>query len=195
VRQRLKTLAEVDELTQLPNRRAVVACLKQQADEARQSGSRLAVAVCDIDHFKRVNDRFGHDVGDEALRCFARVGRQVIRRGDMFGRFGGEEFLLVLPGATPAAAQLLFDRLIGALRATPVPGLPEGEVLSFSMGVAAWRPDVSEDELLRQADEALYRAKAAGRARMEEARPDQPVEKAHPAPSQFSGATPGPRLA
>jgi diguanylate cyclase (GGDEF)-like protein len=113
----------------------------------------------------------------------------------MFGRFGGEEFLLVLPGATPAAAQLLFDRLIGALRATPVPGLPEGEVLSFSMGVAAWRQDVTEDELLREADEALYRAKAAGRARMEEARPDQPVEKAHPAPSQFSGATPGPRLA
>jgi diguanylate cyclase (GGDEF)-like protein len=167
VRQQLKTLAEIDELTQLANRRAVMAYLRQQAEMAARDGSSLSVALCDIDHFKRVNDLFGHDVGDEALRCFARVGRQLVRRGDMLGRFGGEEFLLVLPATTSAQAQLLFDRLLKAVRAARVPGMPEDESLSFSMGVASWRPGVSDDELLREADQALYRAKTGGRARME----------------------------
>lgn len=165
-RLRLRMLAEVDELTGLPNRRALQESLRQDILRAGVRGEPFCLAVCDIDHFKRVNDRFGHDVGDEALRCFAQAGRSALRSGDTFGRYGGEEFLILMRGSTAAAAPA-FERLAGLLRQKPVPGMPDDERLSFSMGVAGWRPGVSEAALIQAADQALYRAKAAGRARVE----------------------------
>jgi diguanylate cyclase (GGDEF)-like protein len=165
-RLRLRMLAEVDELTGLPNRRALQESLRQDVLRAKVRGEPFCLAICDIDHFKRVNDRFGHDVGDEALRCFAQAGRTALRSGDTFGRYGGEEFLILMRGSTAAAAPA-FERLASLLRQTPVPGMPEDERLSFSMGVASWQPETSEAALIQAADQALYRAKAAGRARFE----------------------------
>jgi len=165
-RKRLRMLAEVDELTGLPNRRALQESLRQDLLRAKVRNEPFCLAVCDIDHFKRVNDRFGHDIGDEALRCFAQAGRTALRGGDTFGRFGGEEFLILMRGTVVAAAPA-FERMAGLLRQTRVPGMPEDERLSFSMGVAAWRPGLSEAALIHAADQALYRAKGAGRARFE----------------------------
>jgi diguanylate cyclase (GGDEF)-like protein len=166
-RQRLRTLAEVDELTQLPNRRAILETLRLEIQRASALSVSLSVAICDIDHFKSVNDHFGHDVGDEALRCFAQAGHEALRRGDALGRLGGEEFLIILPTTLPAHASAMFERLCARLRQTPVRGMPPDERLTFSMGVAAWRPGLGADEVLHEADQALYRAKRTGRDRVE----------------------------
>lgn len=164
LRARLKRLAEADELTGLPNRRAVLEILNDAA--ARKRGGR-AIAMLDIDHFKRVNDRFGHATGDAALVTFARACSSVLREGDVMGRLGGEEFLLVLQRARAAEMQPLFDRLRRALQANPVDGMPPDERLTFSMGAVDLPAEVDVEAALRDADEALYRAKAAGRDRME----------------------------
>lgn len=126
---RLKRLAEVDELTGLPNRRAILETLN--AAVAR-SGSCHAIAMLDIDHFKRVNDRWGHAAGDAALIAFAQACNSVLRDGDVMGRLGGEEFLLVLGRAHAVELQPLFDRMRRALQARAVDGLPVEERLSFS---------------------------------------------------------------
>lgn len=164
LRTRLKRLAEEDTLTGLPNRRAILETLKQAAE--RDRGHR-AVAVLDIDHFKRVNDRWGHAAGDAALVTFARTCSSVLRDGDVLGRLGGEEFLLVMQRARVAELQPLFARLRDALQASTVEGLPAEERISFSMGAANLPPRGDVQAVLRAADEALYRAKAAGRDRLE----------------------------
>lgn len=169
LRARLKRLAEADELTGLPNRRAILELLNDAA--ARKRGGR-AIAMLDIDHFKRVNDRFGHATGDAALVTFARACSGVLREGDVMGRLGGEEFLLVLQRARAAEMQPLFDRLRRALQASPVDGMPADERLTFSMGAVDLPAEADIEAALREADEALYRAKAAGRDRMETG-PDQ----------------------
>lgn len=164
LRIRLKRLAEVDELTGLPNRRAILEKLNDF--EARKRGGRT-IAMLDIDHFKRVNDRWGHAAGDAALITFAQACSSALRDGDMIGRFGGEEFLLVLQNTQAIELQPLFDRMRSALQASPVEGLPAAERLSFSMGVVDLPPQCDTEAALRVADEALYRAKASGRDRME----------------------------
>jgi diguanylate cyclase (GGDEF)-like protein len=164
LRMRLKRLAEADELTGLPNRRAILEILNDAA--ARRRGGR-AIAMLDIDHFKRVNDRFGHAAGDAALVTFAKACGSVLREGDVMGRLGGEEFLMVLHRARAAELQPLFDRMRGALQASPVEGMPADERLTFSMGAVDVPAEADLEGALRAADEALYRAKAAGRDRME----------------------------
>jgi diguanylate cyclase (GGDEF)-like protein len=164
LRTRLKRLAEADELTGLPNRRAILEILNDAA--ARRRGGR-AIAMLDIDHFKRVNDRFGHAAGDAALVTFATTCSSVLREGDVMGRLGGEEFLLVLHSARAAELQPLFDRMRGALQARAVEGMPADERLTFSMGAVDVPAEANLEGALRAADEALYRAKAAGRDRME----------------------------
>jgi len=163
-RARLKRLAEVDELTGLPNRRAIMEILNDAS--ARQRGGR-AIAMLDIDHFKRVNDRFGHAAGDAALVTFAQVCSGVLREGDVMGRLGGEEFLLVFHRARAAELQPLFERMRSALRATPIAGMPAEERISFSMGAVDLAAQGNTEAALLAADDALYRAKAGGRDRME----------------------------
>jgi diguanylate cyclase (GGDEF)-like protein len=163
-RVRLKRLAEVDELTGLPNRRAILDILNDAP--AHQRGGR-AIAMLDIDHFKRVNDRHGHAAGDAALVTFAKVCSGLLREGDVMGRLGGEEFLLVFHRARAAELQPLFERMRSALRATPIPGMPVEERISFSMGTVDLAAQTSTEAALAAADEALYRAKSGGRDRME----------------------------
>ena len=165
-RLRLRVLAEVDELTGLSNRRAWQESLREEMRRSQQHGAPFFLAICDIDHFKRVNDRFGHDVGDEALRTFARAGLSALRNDDVFARFGSQEFVILVSGAASAASPA-FGRMAYQLRQTTVPGMPEDEHLTFSMGAAAWQPSMTEAALFQAADQALYRAKQSGRARFE----------------------------
>lgn len=166
VRRRLRELAERDELTGLPNRRTILAHARLCMAAVSGSGDRVALAIFDLDHFKSINDRFGHDAGDQALRLFAAVGGQVLRRQDLIGRVGGEEFLGVFPGADAAQLPAVFKRLHDALLAAPIPGLPPDIRLSFSMGAVVAVNGDDVDELVRRADRALYEAKAQGRGRL-----------------------------
>lgn len=175
---RLKELASRDELTGLHNRRHLMEILEQQQERAQRHAEPFALCIIDLDHFKRVNDTHGHGVGDEALRGFSERIRGHMRRMDIvgrteadstFGRYGGEEFLLLLPYAAGAGALACVERLRTAMRASPVPTSAGALPMSFSAGVAQYRPGESIAELLNRADEALYRAKSAGRDRVESA--------------------------
>jgi diguanylate cyclase (GGDEF)-like protein len=166
LKKRLAELAVRDDLTGMPNRRSIMETARQVNSDRRGSQQPACIAVLDIDHFKAVNDTYGHDVGDAALITFARVCSANLRSQDRLGRFGGEEFLLVLPGACIADLQVVFERLQSGLRAAVVPGMPADARLSFSMGCALLRADDEVEQAIHRADESLYRAKAEGRDRL-----------------------------
>ncbi|HUE77097.1 MAG TPA: GGDEF domain-containing protein [Longimicrobiales bacterium] len=167
---RLEDLALTDSLTGLRNARYFHARLQEEHAESERTGKPLALAVLDLDHFKRVNDQHGHPVGDDVLAAAARAIASVTRLGETEARVGGEEFALLLPGSTGEMARDAAERVrraIGAA-ATVLPGPEERSVrVTASAGVAstAELPDASPEELYRAADEALYRAKAEGRDR------------------------------
>ena len=173
---RLKQLATRDELTGLYNRRHLMDILDQQQERSRRHGEPFALCIIDIDHFKSVNDRFGHSVGDEVLRAFAERVRShlrkmdIIGRGDAdgtFGRYGGEEFLLLLPYAVGSSSMSCMTRLRTAVAAKPFVTSVGELAITFSAGVAQHHADESNTALIDRADEALYRAKSAGRDRIE----------------------------
>ena len=164
--QQLAALATHDALTGIWNRRQIDQDLEAAVKHAHRSGSALSVLLVDVDHFKSVNDRYGHAMGDEVLRAVAACLSAKLRAGDQVARYGGEEFLLLLPGATLAQASVLAERLRVALQGLGV--LPDGgQALTASFGLAVWRAGETADQLVRRADLAMYRAKAAGRNRME----------------------------
>ena len=173
---RLKELASHDELTGLHNRRHLMEMLEKQQDRAKRHNEPFAVGILDLDHFKRINDQHGHGVGDEVLRQFAERMRSQLRRMDVigrgevdstFGRYGGEEFLLLLPYAEIDSAVACIERLRAALHARPFATSVGALPITFSAGVAHHRADESLDAVLKRADDALYRAKDAGRDRVE----------------------------
>lgn len=166
VRARWKQLAEVDDLTRLPNRRSILDHLQRSLDQQRHLAGSVAVGVLDIDHFKQVNDRYGHEVGDSALRTFAAVCERTLRRQDRIGRLGGEEFLAVFQATSDDELRSVFERLRAALRDAPIFGMAAEERLSFSMGVAFAAGADSVHALTLRADKALYEAKSGGRDRM-----------------------------
>lgn len=161
----LEMLAATDTLTGLPNRRSFMSRLTAAAREAHhRAGGAGVVMMLDIDHFKRVNDTWGHAVGDEVLQHFAEVVRQSLRRGDAAGRLGGEEFAVLLPGTGIEDGRALAERLRERIEAQPA-ATSEGDIaVTVSIGVAALgdRPE----QALDQADSALYRAKSSGRNRV-----------------------------
>lgn len=169
---RLESLAVTDQLTGLPNRRALDFFLDAELRRARRSRHPLSIVMVDVDHFKRINDTYGHTAGDAALRQIARQIALGMRRPfDFAGRFGGEEFLAVLPETDAKGARLIAERIrVGIERATI--GLPSGEStrLTVSAGIAQMQPSDDADELVARADEALYAAKRAGRNQVTELR-------------------------
>lgn len=160
----LARAAATDPLTGLANRRAFDAALQRQKDGGGAIGGH--VALFDLDHFKGINDRFGHAVGDAVLQTFARVARASVREGDLVARLGGEEFGIVLANAGRDQAQLVCDRLRAAFAATPTPAGAAPVLVTASAGVAAIRAAVPVADTLEQADAALYEAKRAGRNRL-----------------------------
>jgi diguanylate cyclase (GGDEF)-like protein len=164
---RISELATRDELTGLPNRRAI---LDQLATEtARQARKKLplALALIDLDHFKRINDEHGHAGGDQVLRGFAHRVESELRGGDVMARWGGEEFLLMLPDTSIEAAQQCLERLRERLRASPFDEVAPGLQLTFSAGVTGCLGQGDVDSAIERADQAMYRAKQAGRDRIE----------------------------
>ncbi|OHV07508.1 sensor domain-containing diguanylate cyclase [Kushneria phosphatilytica] len=158
--QRLQLFARTDALTGLPNRRAFDEALERECARTQRTGETLSIIIIDLDYFKRINDRYGHGIGDEVLVKLADVLRSVVRRSDLAARLGGEEFVVLLPETTAAAGTRLAERLRLALHAVTWPGEP----VTASFGVAEYdHESMSPKILLNLADEALYAAKAAGR--------------------------------
>ena len=161
--ERLQDLALKDELTGLHNRRYIMEVLSRQRALAQRSGQQFTLCYCDLDHFKTINDLYGHAVGDVALREFGKCAQTVVRNVDYVARFGGEEFLLILSGADQRTAQRVATRLCARTRRLWVPGTEDGFEMTVSVGIAAYLPGESIDDLLNRADRALYAAKSDGR--------------------------------
>jgi diguanylate cyclase (GGDEF)-like protein len=166
-RAELAHLARHDPLTGLGNRRSLDEDLEVLHARSQRYGRRFALAMCDIDRFKAYNDTHGHQAGDQALRAVAATIAQELRGGDSVYRYGGEEFLLILPEQTPDTAMVAVERVRSAVQrlAIPQPAAGLGGTLTLSAGIAAFDPDEAPtaEQLLQRADAALYRAKAAGR--------------------------------
>ena len=160
--------ALVDGLTGIANRRACEDALTHEIARASRLGTPLSLVVADLDDFKEVNDHHGHVVGDDVLREFASVLRSTLRESDVAGRWGGEEFVLLLPGTEGEGGALLAERVRAALSERSFAGR-DGEHLrvSCSFGVAQYRDGTGERELFAQADRALYEAKRLGKNRVE----------------------------
>jgi two-component system cell cycle response regulator len=161
---RLETLIFEDSLTGLVNRRSIITQLSSQVSAARRHGRPLSAAVVDVDHFKSVNDRCGHDAGDRVLACVAATMRRHLRAEDHLGRLGGEEFLAVLPDVDAEAAAVTAEKLREAVAAKVVEHDGEPLRVTISIGWATWEGEPG-DELMRRADAALYDAKRSGRDR------------------------------
>jgi diguanylate cyclase (GGDEF)-like protein len=155
--EKLAELSVTDELTSLANRRSLSQRLDEEAKRSARTGRAFAVLMVDLDHFKEVNDRHGHQVGDSVLQQCARTLKENVRGTDFVARYGGEEFCVVLPETSLQGAQHVAEKLREAVANLPHP------VPTISVGVAVWQPQVSADELLGQADAALYHAKQHGR--------------------------------
>lgn len=163
-RHRLAELALRDELTGAPNRRAVLAFAREQLGLARRLDLPLSLALIDMDRFKQINDRHGHAVGDRVLVAFVRAVARELRGQDRLGRWGGEEWLLVMPGTRCDEMPGVFHRLRDAMAEQVVPGLPAEHGITFSMGAAERQPALDTVEaLVAEADRHLYLAKAQGR--------------------------------
>jgi len=164
----IKRLAYRDDLTGLPNRVSLSDRMQLELAHAKRNKEQLGVAYVDLDGFKEINDRFGHDAGDALLKAAAERMRSVLRGGDTIARLGGDEFVLLLPGiGGPEIAALVGQKLIAAIEQ---PVLYEGRELlaSASLGIAIYPRDGDEaDMLMRRADKAMYRAKSLGRGNVQ----------------------------
>jgi diguanylate cyclase (GGDEF)-like protein len=163
---RIEELAELDELTGSFNRRCIMRMLDDEIARAHRIKAPCSVALIDLDWFKRVNDAYGHPTGDEVLRTFAITVFANIRNIDKFGRYGGEEFLLLLPDTPSDAAARILDRLRAIIADLDWSAFSPGLRVTISAGVATLRADESPDTFLARADSALYTAKARGRNRI-----------------------------
>jgi two-component system chemotaxis response regulator CheY len=166
---KLHAQATHDRLTGVWNRAAIMDHLERELQRAARQDTCIGVMVADLDHFKRINDTYGHPAGDAVLQEAVRRMSLVLRPYDRIGRYGGEEFLITVPGCTGSDAITLAERIRSAISASPV-GSQSGEIpMTVSLGVTIGGNQIGEDAatLIAAADEALYRAKKAGRNRVE----------------------------
>lgn len=161
--ERIEEFSQVDDLTGVLNRRSIMQTLRDQLADSERSGEPCAVAMIDLDFFKRINDRFGHPIGDEVLRSFAIAVGANARAVDRLGRYGGEEFLLVLPCIGGVEATEAVDRLRAIIADLDWSAISDELQVSVSAGVTQALPNEAVEDIVARADAALYRAKAAGR--------------------------------
>lgn len=164
--QRQKAL--IDPLTGLPNRACWTEQVEQQMQAWQDKGGHLLMAILDLDHFKHINDGYGHLAGDKVLKIVANVLRKHLRDRDVIARFGGEEFVLLLPQTPPAVGMQLVEKLRAAVEACPFHFKGKRVVITLSSGLSAFRSGERSDLVLKRADQALYRAKDLGRNRVEQ---------------------------
>jgi diguanylate cyclase (GGDEF)-like protein len=160
---KVNAVAVHDQLTGLYNRYFIVDQLEVQYKSYVRYGNACSIVMIDIDHFKQVNDRYGHIVGDKVLVAFSRLVESMVRQGDLIGRYGGEEFLLVLPMTGLAAALQLAERIRTSLTDKPLVEQPVMHAVTASFGIAQIRSGESIDDWLLRSDQALYVAKEHGR--------------------------------
>jgi diguanylate cyclase (GGDEF)-like protein len=168
---RLARLAVTDDLTRAYNYRVLGPRLGEEVSRAGRYGEPLSVLMMDLDHFKLVNDRYGHAVGDEVLRGFVDRVRTEVRQPDVLIRRGGEEFLLVMPSTSESDAQKVAERIRASVGSRPIETEGGSVDLTVSIGVATWTPGEGPSALEARADAALYRAKNRGRDRVSTAPP------------------------
>ncbi|HUH38800.1 MAG TPA: diguanylate cyclase [Spongiibacteraceae bacterium] len=156
-------LALRDMLTQLPNRQAYQQRLEQETERWRRYGRPLSLAVCDIDHFKTINDSYGHQAGDKVLRIIARTLRQRLRQTDFVARYGGEEFVVLLPETSAEDALAVMDAVRTAVAQCPFHFREQRVRITLSAGIAGFTAQSTAEQVFKRADQALYEAKRAGR--------------------------------
>jgi two-component system cell cycle response regulator len=161
----LRRQALTDPLTHIMNRRAIFGRLTEEMARAPRQGLPLSIGVLDIDHFKAINDRFGHAGGDVVLQVVVERALKALRAYDALGRIGGEEFLIVMPGVGPRDTEIVLERLRKAVAEKPMTAQGEEVTVTVSIGGAVCQGETM-DELLNLADDALYRAKEQGRDRI-----------------------------
>ena len=165
---KLRTLSDTDQLTGLFNRRVMMRRLDNEHARYQRSGQRFAIVMFDIDFFKRINDTYGHSVGDQVLQGLARILLACTRQADTLARTGGEEFMLLMPLTDEAGSLAQANRICQTVAQTSLPTDAGPLTVTISVGVALVIPrDQNDDKLVSRADAALYRAKAAGRNRVE----------------------------
>ena len=164
--QKIERLATYDELTGLYNRRVINQLAAKEAKRAQRNGTSLCIALVDADHFKRFNDEYGHATGDEVLRVLARSLQGTLRESEYVGRYGGEEFLVVLPETPFELAGIPLQRLQRSIAEAVIDGLPAGVPITVSAGITEYRRGEDIQAAVTRADAALYRAKREGRDRI-----------------------------
>ncbi|HTF99972.1 MAG TPA: diguanylate cyclase [Nitrospirota bacterium] len=166
--EKLEHLSRTDGLTGLMNRRALTDSLVYEFDRAKRFKTALTLVLCDVDYFKEINDRFGHAAGDSALMALSDIFLRLLRKTDIAGRYGGDEFMIILTGTSLKGAESLAEKLLAIVRTTEVSVRQDETIhLSLSIGVAAVQPnDPDIDAMIKRVDEAMYAAKQAGRNRV-----------------------------
>lgn len=166
---RAQLLGLTDELTQLPNRRALMERLDDEVARVQRYGGSLALAIVDMDEFKPINDNFGHDVGDTVLKHFASTALSVFRHHDTVARYGGEEFAILMPNTELEGARCALKKIQTQLGSSNchIDGDQEIKIPTFSGGIALYKNGETADSLIKRADAAMYRAKQGGKNRIE----------------------------
>ena len=162
---RLEIVARTDLLTGLANRWEIMARLESEQSRTKRYGTTFSLLICDLDYFKEINDTFGHCAGDKMLKAIADLLRSALRSEDFCGRWGGEEFLIMLPETGREQASLVAEKLLSAVRDIRVPWEEQVISVTMSAGVGEFRQGMSLDQCIKLVDDALYTAKNSGRDR------------------------------